>query len=117
MTFAKYVLNRFFALAARNNKAYVELLFWKNVGAVHEMTEGYSKDGLVVFVCICLGFVLFCHNATFCIVKYSFSFYVREGKRPAWTEEEEDELRKLYEEHCRSEGLLSFLFAHLFCLF
>ncbi|XP_076124222.1 protein timeless homolog [Alosa pseudoharengus] len=45
VTFAKYVLHRFFALAARNNKAYVELLFWKNVGAVREMTEGYSKDG------------------------------------------------------------------------
>ncbi|KAM7422367.1 hypothetical protein PAMA_010430 [Pampus argenteus] len=45
VTFAKYVLNRFFSLAAQNSKAYVELLFWKNVGAVREMTEGYSKDG------------------------------------------------------------------------
>ncbi|KAM7401954.1 hypothetical protein PAMP_017231 [Pampus punctatissimus] len=44
VTFAKYVLNRFFSLAAQNSKAYVELLFWKNVGAVREMTEGYSKD-------------------------------------------------------------------------
>ncbi|XP_023279240.1 protein timeless homolog [Seriola lalandi dorsalis] len=71
VTFAKYVLNRFFSLAAQNNKAYVELLFWKNVGAVREMTEGYSKEG--------------------------------EGKKPAWTEEEEEELRKLYEEHRNSE--------------
>lgn len=31
--------------------------------------------------------------------------HVREGKRPAWTEEEEEELRKLYEEHRHSEGL------------
>uniref|UniRef100_A0A3B4WML2 Timeless circadian clock n=1 Tax=Seriola lalandi dorsalis TaxID=1841481 RepID=A0A3B4WML2_SERLL len=69
VTFAKYVLNRFFSLAAQNNKAYVELLFWKNVGAVREMTEGYSKEGL----------------------------------KPAWTEEEEEELRKLYEEHRNSE--------------
>ncbi|XP_034389135.1 protein timeless homolog [Cyclopterus lumpus] len=45
VTFAKFVVNRFFSLAAQNNKAYVELLFWKNVGAVCEMTEGYSKDG------------------------------------------------------------------------
>uniref|UniRef100_A0A6Q2XGH4 Timeless circadian clock n=1 Tax=Esox lucius TaxID=8010 RepID=A0A6Q2XGH4_ESOLU len=45
VTFAKFVLKRFFALAARNSKAYVELLFWKNVGAVREMTEGYSKEG------------------------------------------------------------------------
>ncbi|XP_008305173.1 protein timeless homolog [Stegastes partitus] len=71
VTFAKYVLKRFFSLAAQNNKAYVELLFWKNVGAVREMTEGYSKDG--------------------------------EGKKPTWTEEEEEELRKLYEEHRDSE--------------
>uniref|UniRef100_A0A672FI31 Timeless circadian clock n=1 Tax=Salarias fasciatus TaxID=181472 RepID=A0A672FI31_SALFA len=71
VTFAKYVLNRFFSLAAKNDKAYVELLFWKNVGAVREMTEGYSKDG--------------------------------DGKKPSWTEEEEEELRKLYEEHRDSE--------------
>ncbi|CAK6955724.1 protein timeless homolog [Scomber scombrus] len=71
VTFAKYVLNRFFSLAAQNNKAYVELLFWKNVGAVREMTEGYSKDG--------------------------------QGKKPTWTEEEELELRNLYEEHRHSE--------------
>lgn len=48
VTFAKYVLNRFFALTAQNNKAYIELLFWKNVGAVREMTEGYSDDRSVV---------------------------------------------------------------------
>lgn len=45
VTFAKYVLNRFFVFAAKNNKAFVELLFWKNVGAVREMTEGYNKEG------------------------------------------------------------------------
>ncbi|XP_019942307.2 protein timeless homolog isoform X2 [Paralichthys olivaceus] len=70
VTFSKYVLNRFFSLAKQNNKAYVELLFWKNVGAVREMTEGYSQEG--------------------------------EGKKQAWTEEEEEELRKLYEEHRHS---------------
>lgn len=38
---------------------------------------------------------------------------IREGKKPTWTEEEEEELRKLYLEHRDSEGLLalSFLFA------
>uniref|UniRef100_A0A3P9PI13 Timeless circadian clock n=1 Tax=Poecilia reticulata TaxID=8081 RepID=A0A3P9PI13_POERE len=71
VTFAKFVLKRFFAVAAQNNKAYVELLFWKNVGAVHEMTEGYTKDGC--------------------------------GKKPSWTEEEEEELRRLYMEHLDSE--------------
>ncbi|KAG7494069.1 hypothetical protein JOB18_022312 [Solea senegalensis] len=71
VTFAKFVLKRFFSLATKNKKAYIELLFWKNVGAVREMTEGYSKDG--------------------------------EEKKPNWTEEEEEELRKLYEEHQHSE--------------
>lgn len=47
VTFAKFVLNRFFAVAAKNNKAYVELLFWKNVAAAHEMTEGYVREGSV----------------------------------------------------------------------
>lgn len=60
MTFAKYVLNRFFSLAAQNNKAYVELLFWKNVGAVREMTEGYGKEGLVSL------FVLFFFSVGVC---------------------------------------------------
>lgn len=68
-----------------------------------------AKMGWWSLFCICQGFVLFCHNTT-------FSFYVREGKRPTWTEEEEEELRKLYDEHRHSEGLLSFLFTHLFCL-
>ncbi|XP_056129542.1 protein timeless homolog isoform X2 [Lampris incognitus] len=73
VTFAKFVLHHFFLLAANNNKAYVELLFWKNVGAVRQMTEGYSKDG--------------------------------EGSKTnaTWTEEEEEELRKLYEEHQDAE--------------
>uniref|UniRef100_A0A668A7X9 Timeless circadian clock n=1 Tax=Myripristis murdjan TaxID=586833 RepID=A0A668A7X9_9TELE len=73
VTFAKYVLKRFFSLASENSKAFVELLFWKNVGAVREMTEGYSKDG------------------------------VNSKKNATWTEEEEEELRKLYEEHRDSE--------------
>ncbi|XP_075880602.1 protein timeless homolog [Nelusetta ayraudi] len=71
VTFAKFVINRFFAVAAKNNKAYVELLFWKNVTAAHEMTEGYVSEGVT--------------------------------KSPAWTEEEEEELRRLYEEHRHSE--------------
>lgn len=47
VTFAKFVINRFFTVAAKNNKAYIELLFWKNVTAAHEMTEGYVREGLV----------------------------------------------------------------------
>lgn len=40
---AKFILGKFFALAATNKKAFVELLFWKNPTAVREMTEGYSS--------------------------------------------------------------------------
>lgn len=44
---AKFILGKFFALAATNKKAFVELLFWKSPAAVREMTEGYSslRDG------------------------------------------------------------------------
>ncbi|XP_066527256.1 protein timeless homolog [Hoplias malabaricus] len=72
VTFSKFVVSRFFTLAAHNEKAFVELLFWKNVGAVREMTEGYSKDG---------------EGAK---------------KKVPWTPEEEEELRQLYEEHLNS---------------
>uniref|UniRef100_A0A8D3CGR4 Timeless circadian clock n=1 Tax=Scophthalmus maximus TaxID=52904 RepID=A0A8D3CGR4_SCOMX len=93
VTFGKYMLNRFFSLAAQNNKAYVELLFWKNVGAVREMTEGYGKD----------GFVSLCFVVCVCVFYVKFTFFTKEGETPAWTEEEEQELRKLYEEHRHSE--------------
>lgn len=43
VTFAKYILGKFFALAAVNQKAFVELLFWKNTAVVREMTEGYGS--------------------------------------------------------------------------
>lgn len=49
MTLGKYLVKRFVSLAAQNNKAYVELLFWKNVGAVREMTEGYTKEWVLFF--------------------------------------------------------------------
>lgn len=40
---AKFILGKFFALAATNKKAFVELLFWKSPAAVWEMTQGYSS--------------------------------------------------------------------------
>lgn len=43
MALAKFVLGKFFALAATNKTAFVELLFWKNAAAVREMTEGYGS--------------------------------------------------------------------------
>ena len=75
VTFAKFVLNRFFALAARNDKAYVELLFWKNVGAVRDMTEGYSKDRYVyILISVWLWFYFF--GQLFCIFKNKTIQYV-----------------------------------------
>lgn len=65
-TFAKFVLKRFFTFAAKNKKAFVEVLFWKNVGAVREMTEAHSKDG------------------------------EESKKKAKWTHEEDQELRELY---------------------
>ncbi|XP_068123672.1 protein timeless homolog [Hyperolius riggenbachi] len=70
VAFAKYILNKFFALASTNNKAFVELLFWKNTSVVREMTEGYQKLG------------------------EGESDNTR--KRIKWTPEEEEELRSLY---------------------
>uniref|UniRef100_A0A8C0LLU6 Timeless circadian regulator n=1 Tax=Canis lupus dingo TaxID=286419 RepID=A0A8C0LLU6_CANLU len=43
VTFARYILGKFFALAAVNPKAFVELLFWKNTAVVREMAEGYGS--------------------------------------------------------------------------
>ncbi|XP_041440331.1 protein timeless homolog isoform X2 [Xenopus laevis] len=70
VAFSKYILNKFFSLAATNNKAYVELLFWKNTNVIREMTEGYRKLGEEE----------------------------SEGnrKRIKWTPEDEEELRSLY---------------------
>ncbi|KAK2492151.1 hypothetical protein MC885_010070 [Smutsia gigantea] len=73
--FAKYILSKFFALAAVNPKAFVELLFWKNTAVVREMTEGYaSLDG-------------------------------RSSHRPpAWSPDEEAKLQELYLAHKDVEG-------------
>ncbi|XP_025908087.1 protein timeless homolog, partial [Nothoprocta perdicaria] len=67
---AKFILGKFFALAATNKKAFVELLFWKSPAAAREMTEGYG------------------------------SLREDEGpsgrRAPLWTPEEEQELQELY---------------------
>ncbi|CAL8401457.1 unnamed protein product [Arctogadus glacialis] len=73
-TFAKFVVSRFLVVAARNDKAFIELLFWKSVGTVHEMTEGYGKEG------------------------------DGSKTKVAWTEEEEEELRSLFLEQRDSEA-------------
>ncbi|KAM4699494.1 protein timeless homolog isoform 2-T2 [Discoglossus pictus] len=79
VTFSKFILNKFFALAATNNKAYVELLFWKNTTVVREMTEGYRKQGDE-------------ENEV-------------NRKRLKWTPEEEEELRGLYLQYKEVEDI------------
>lgn len=45
------------------------------------------------------------------------SLGVREEKKPAWTEEEEEELRRLYEEHRHSDGKLKLLVCSTLMMF
>ncbi|XP_026573204.1 protein timeless homolog [Pseudonaja textilis] len=79
VTFAKYIVGKFFALASTNKKAYVELLFWKSTAVVREMTEGYTvlqEDGSSNS-----------HKAS-----------------SHWTEKEEEELQELYHKYKEVEG-------------
>ncbi|XP_070596659.1 protein timeless homolog [Erythrolamprus reginae] len=78
VTFAKYIVGKFFALASINKKAYMELLFWKSTAVVREMTEGYTvlqEDGSS-----------------------------NSNKASHWTEEEEEELQELYHKYKEVEG-------------
>ncbi|XP_061871662.1 protein timeless homolog isoform X2 [Colius striatus] len=75
---AKFILGKFFALAATNKKAFVELLFWKSPAAATEMIKGYS------------------------------SMQDEEGPARSrvapWTPQEEQELRELYWKYKEVEG-------------
>ncbi|XP_016160418.1 PREDICTED: LOW QUALITY PROTEIN: protein timeless homolog [Ficedula albicollis] len=75
---AKFILGKFFALAATNKKAFVELLFWKSPAIVYEMTKGYSslQEG---------------EGST-------------QSRVPPWTPQEEQELRELYWKYKEVEG-------------
>ncbi|XP_073408343.1 protein timeless homolog isoform X2 [Dendrobates tinctorius] len=79
VAFSKYILNKFFALAATNNKAYVELLFWKNTNLIREITEGYRKPDE--------------EEST------------ANRKRIKWTPQDEEELQSLYLQFKEVEGV------------
>ncbi|XP_073519784.1 protein timeless homolog isoform X2 [Phyllobates terribilis] len=79
VAFSKFILNKFFALAATNNKAYVELLFWKNTNLIREITEGYRKPGEEE------------SDAN--------------PKRIKWTPQDEEELQSLYLQYKEVEGV------------
>ncbi|XP_057557109.1 protein timeless homolog [Hippopotamus amphibius kiboko] len=87
VTFAKYLLGKFFALAAVNPKAFVELLFWKNTAVVREMTEGYG----------------------------SLDSGSSSRRPPVWSPEEEAQLQELYLAHKDVEGqdVVDTILAHL----
>lgn len=86
---AKFILGKFFALAATNKKAFVELLFWKSPAIVCEMTKGYS------------------------------SLQEGEGTTRSrvspWTPQEEQELQELYWKYKEVEGgdIIAAILAHL----
>ncbi|PRD21297.1 UNVERIFIED_CONTAM: Protein timeless-like protein [Trichonephila clavipes] len=66
--FAKFIVGKFFEVAEKNNKAFIELLFWKGHREAYELVEGYETF----------------HSS---------------NVRGAWTEDEEEELKYLYEEN------------------
>uniref|UniRef100_A0AAX7V2D4 Timeless circadian clock n=1 Tax=Astatotilapia calliptera TaxID=8154 RepID=A0AAX7V2D4_ASTCA len=120
VTLGKYLVKRFVSLAAQNNKAYVELLFWKNVGAVREMTEGYTKEWVLFFfqvlnsnrtrrqVVTQLVHMRLVGNAKeLKKPKYNFCHIQRKGTGIVlWTEEQELELQMLFEEYRDSDDVL-----------
>lgn len=64
--FSRFIMQKFFAAAEKNEKIYVELLFWKGTREAYELEEGYGAS---------------------------------ENKKREWTEEDEEELKHLYEEN------------------
>ncbi|KAF7990289.1 hypothetical protein HCN44_000094 [Aphidius gifuensis] len=68
--FAVFIIRQFAEVAEKNQKAYMELLFWKNTSQAVEMVEGYD-----------------------------IQVENKKLKRTGWTETEEDELRTLFMEH------------------
>ncbi|XP_037090859.1 uncharacterized protein LOC119111135 [Pollicipes pollicipes] len=67
--FAKFVLRKFFAVAATNKKVFMEILFWKSPREAYEVEHGYDT-----------------YQET------------SKASKVSWSEEEEDELTRVYEE-------------------
>uniref|UniRef100_A0A670YI58 Timeless circadian regulator n=1 Tax=Pseudonaja textilis TaxID=8673 RepID=A0A670YI58_PSETE len=146
VTFAKYIVGKFFALASTNKKAYVELLFWKSTAVVREMTEGYTvlqEDGSQspsTRSCVPLKALFFNPSGEDVLdnILSHVSSHHRGRKRVArklvqlglvssmrdfppekgtrivlWTEEQEAELRRLFEEFRDSDDILSNVMKHI----
>lgn len=68
--FAVFIIRRFIEVAQKNQKAYMELLFWKTTRDAVEVVDGYNAET---------------DN--------------KKVPRNLWTEAQEDELRTLFMEH------------------
>ncbi|XP_017783660.1 PREDICTED: protein timeless homolog, partial [Nicrophorus vespilloides] len=67
--FASYVIRQFFQVAEKNQHVFMEALFWKNHREAFDIQEGYGV------------------------------YFQKQSAVKAWTDMEEDELRKLFIEH------------------
>ncbi|XP_023244200.1 protein timeless homolog isoform X1 [Centruroides sculpturatus] len=65
--FSKFVVRKFFETAEKNNKVFVEILFWKKLSDIYEIENGYGTT--------------------------------KPNINELWNEEQEDELRNLYQEY------------------
>lgn len=85
--FARFVLSKFFQVARNSDKVFAELLFWKSARDAIEVVEGYG----------------------------STNQQTKRGTQHVWTEEEEDELKKLFERYKDDENidLLDSIMEHL----
>uniref|UniRef100_A0A665TTC1 Timeless circadian clock n=1 Tax=Echeneis naucrates TaxID=173247 RepID=A0A665TTC1_ECHNA len=113
VTFAKHVVNRFFSVAAKNNKAYVELLFWKNVRAVCDMTEGYKPDIVETLLQLLNNRNRTRRQVVTQLVHMGLVANAKELKKQKigtrivlWTEDQEEELQMLFEEYRDSDDVL-----------
>uniref|UniRef100_A0A8C6V9M6 Timeless circadian regulator n=1 Tax=Naja naja TaxID=35670 RepID=A0A8C6V9M6_NAJNA len=138
VTFAKYIVGKFFTLASTNKKVYMELLFWKSTAVVREMTEGYTSKHQVFCSSQSLAFQSSGEDVLDNILSHVGSHHrgrkrvarklvqlglvssmrdfppERKGTRIVlWTEEQEVELRRLFEEFRDSDDILSNVMKHI----
>ena len=88
--FGIYIVRKFAQVSLDNPKVFAELLFWKTARDAAEIELGYGNYKELSF-----------HFVTFLV--YLLISLLRQCRpnsesRSAWTEEEEDELQRLYEE-------------------
>ncbi|KAH1021928.1 hypothetical protein HUJ04_011412, partial [Dendroctonus ponderosae] len=70
--FATYIIRQFVKVAEVNKKVFMEVLFWKSIGECYEIEHGYTES------------------------------HGKKSLQKVWSEEEEDEVRRLFMEHQQS---------------